>query len=155
MDTIEPAHIEQLYQRYFPIIRAKCTRMLRDPMEAQDIAQETFTRLWANRRQLRDREALIAWIYRTSTRLTIDRARGRLRLPLEGNGQEAMASGGQPADPPHCQNPEELAHWRSRMAFLSKIPAKELEVAIMSRIDGMTHPQIATATGRRAEKNES
>src|SRR5262245_12349317 len=67
--------LEEAYRRYFPVIRAKCSRMLRDSTEAQDLAQETFARLWAGRASLRDADAVLAWIYRTATRLAVDRIR--------------------------------------------------------------------------------
>jgi len=41
--------IEHTYRRYFALIRGKCTRVLGDTSEAEDVAQETFTRLWWHR----------------------------------------------------------------------------------------------------------
>lgn len=67
--------VESTYQRYYPVIWAKCRRMLRDPAEAQDLAQETFARLWASRDSLHDSEAALGWVYRTATRLAVDRLR--------------------------------------------------------------------------------
>src|SRR5207302_10717908 len=38
--------VEAAYRRYFVLIREKCRRMLADFAEADDVAQETFVRLW-------------------------------------------------------------------------------------------------------------
>src|SRR2546428_13546249 len=51
--------------------------MLSDLAEADDAAQETFVRLWRARLRDSDPRRLTAWIYRTSTRIAIDRLRKR------------------------------------------------------------------------------
>src|SRR2546426_9830284 len=51
--------------------------MLSDLAEADDAAQETFVRLWRARFRDSDPRRLTAWIYRTSTRIAIDRLRKR------------------------------------------------------------------------------
>jgi len=45
--------VKEAYRRYFPIIVRKSGRMLRDASEAQDLAQETFLRLWRSRLDLK------------------------------------------------------------------------------------------------------
>src|SRR5688572_14300759 len=69
--------VEQMYRTYFATIRAKCTRMLGDTHEAEDVAQETFVRLWRDGAALDDPYRVSGWIYRTATRLAIDLLRGR------------------------------------------------------------------------------
>src|SRR5438477_9501783 len=71
------AGVDAVYRRYFPSIREKCKRMLGDSEESRDVAQETFARLWAAQLPLREPNQVVAWIYRTSTRLAIDRLRAR------------------------------------------------------------------------------
>lgn len=70
--------VEQMYRTYFATIHAKCTRMLGDTHEAEDVAQETFVRLWRDSAALDDDPYRVSgWIYRTATRLAIDQLRGR------------------------------------------------------------------------------
>lgn len=125
--------IEEAYRRYFPVIRAKCTRMLRDSTDAQDVAQETFARLWARRNDLRDAEALLAWIYRTATRLAVDRIRSDrvatsaiLREPVEGVDITDRIEARQALD-----------------AFMRRLGRRELEILLLSRVDGLTQDEIA------------
>src|SRR5262245_30915241 len=126
--------VEQAYRRYFPIIREKCARMLGDRAEAQDVAQETFTRLWSERARLRDIDARASWSYRTSTRLAVDRYRQASRYDELSSGDDvsAVVDAAQ-----HLQTRRMLAQ------IAHRIPAAELEVAILSRIDGLSQPEIA------------
>jgi len=133
--------IEQAYARYFPILREKCARMLGDAAEAQDVAQEAFTRLWTERERIRDHGAIAGWLYRTSTRLAIERIRRRGRI----------AQGVDPAllPPGDHTTPERRLHvCRMLDAIARRASAAELEVGILSRLDGLTHPEIAEVTGR-------
>ncbi len=41
-----PIDLDHLYAAWFPLIREKCRRVLADRGEAEDVAQETFIRLW-------------------------------------------------------------------------------------------------------------
>jgi RNA polymerase sigma-70 factor (ECF subfamily) len=132
--------VEHAYRRYFPIIREKCSRMLRDRAEAQDIAQETFTRLWSNRDQLHAPDAVASWIYRTSTRLAVDRYR---RTRREDDGELATD---EVAGTEHDAG-DRIDAVRMLARIANHVPADELEVAILSRIDGLGHDEIARVLG--------
>ena len=51
------------------------TRLVRDPDQAQDCAQETIVGAWRRRDQLRDRQAMSAWLRRSLVNRIIDRSR--------------------------------------------------------------------------------
>lgn len=125
------------YRRYFAAIRAKCRRMLGDPSEAEDVAQETFIRLWGQRGAIADdTRSVTAWIYRTATRLAIDRLRAR----------RAPAALPEEVD---TNSPDVVLGARRLLAELAReLPAGELEVAILSRIDGLGQREIAEVTGQ-------
>jgi RNA polymerase sigma-70 factor (ECF subfamily) len=129
--------IEQAYRRYFAVISNKCARMLGDSQEATDIAQETFTRLWERRRTLRDSLAITAWIYQTSTRLAIERFR---RRALSAKTVDTTLE----AELATSEDPETRAHFRQLLFRLSReLTERELEVAILSRLDELTQTEIA------------
>ncbi|MGI9387516.1 MAG: RNA polymerase sigma factor [Methyloligellaceae bacterium] len=59
-------------------------KMLGDDSEAEDVAQETFHRLWKNAGRFdHERARLSTWLYRIAANLCIDRLRGRTVEPLE------------------------------------------------------------------------
>ncbi len=138
MAAIDGAAFEACYRRAFPMVLAKCRRMLRGHADAADLAQEVFVRLWKHRELVNDPQALTAWLYPTSTRLVIDRARHNTL------SQESLV---------HLQSlPEQHVEFCSETHFASRrqlhsifndFPAQELEAAILSRFDHLTHTEMA------------
>jgi RNA polymerase sigma-70 factor (ECF subfamily) len=142
MPPLDGASFEACYRRIFPVVLAKCRRMLRGHADAHDIAQEVFMRLWKHRDLVKDHQALTAWLYRTSTRLVIDRARQRRlsqasELSLQSLVDEASA---ELAD-------ARLASRRQLQTLFREFPDQELEAAILGRFDRLTHPEIAEVMG--------
>ena len=130
------------YRRVFPMVLAKCRRMLRGHADAQDVAQEVFVRLWKHRDLALDNQALTAWLYRTATHLVIDRARHRA-FSQENLEHLHHALQGQTASESEARfvSREELRR------LLTSCPEAELEAAILSRVDRLTHPEIAEVMG--------
>jgi len=132
--------IDAVYRAYFPAIREKCRRMLRDPEEAQDVAQETFIRLWRSGLATTDPRQVTAWVYTTSTRLTVSRLRSRKR---SGEILSMM-----PRSPVTALDLEaRLLSAEEVERVVQKIPDRELEVAVLHRVDGLTQPEVAEVTG--------
>ncbi len=144
MNEIARADIERTYRQYFQIVRDKCARMLRDPTEAQDVAQETFARLWIRRGDIADARAVVAWLYRTSTRIAVDsyrRGRHQRRAPLDEEAGEGVPTG----------VTGDATGRMDAIRLLEQIaggaPARELEVVILCRVDELSHDEIAEITG--------
>jgi RNA polymerase sigma-70 factor (ECF subfamily) len=132
--------VEATYRRYFPLIREKCRRMLGDAAEADDVAQETFVRFWQSGLGASDARRTTAFIYKTCTRLAIDRMRERARRP----GSDAEL----PLLPlPGAGTDEALAVRRQLLVLSRELPAGELEVALLSRLDRLTQQEIAAVLG--------
>jgi RNA polymerase sigma-70 factor, ECF subfamily len=137
MQPILEQAVEAAYRRYFAVISRKCARMLGDRQEATDVAQETFARLWEERDALLDPLAITAWIYRTSTRLAIERLRKRPKSePADG------------AEIPAHDDPERSVEARRLLERLSsELSDRVLEVAILNRLDELTQAEIAELLG--------
>jgi len=142
MPGLDDASFDDCYRRVFPLVLAKCRRMLKGSADASDLAQEVFVRLWKSRELLRDPATLTAWLYRTSTRLVIDRARQRALSEdtiLQLNGMLLAQTS---------------ADWEARFVgrerlrnLLATCEDAQLEAAILSRLDRMTQPEIAEVMG--------
>ena len=141
MTEVEREDVAELYVRVFPMIQQKCARILGDSLEARDVAQETFVRLWKARHTIREREALLGWIYRTATRLAVEQARKSSReIPEADLGQWW---------PSFDPSPEVLAGNRQWLAGLARrVPPADLEVAVLAYLDGLTQAQIGEVTGK-------
>ncbi len=91
--------IRELVSTKLPWILALARRMLGDPTEAEDVAQESFLRLWRQAPRWRPGAARIdSWLYRVTLNLCYDRLRRRREIPTAeppdrpdpGHGPEAL-----------------------------------------------------------------
>ncbi len=130
------SELELAYRRCFPVIREKCRRMLGDAGAADDVAQETFMKLWKSRFVDADPRTLAAWVYRTSTRLAIDQLRERARRPGEGVADEMASAAPRPDDA--------LAMRQILERLAAVLPRQELEIALLHRLDELTQQEIAS-----------
>ncbi|MGQ0602244.1 MAG: RNA polymerase sigma factor [Anaerolineales bacterium] len=88
------ALFERMYADYETPILNYLYRLLGDPRLAEDLTQETFTRVWRARRELPMLENPRAWTYRIATNLARDhirRARLLSWLPLFGHEAPIVA----------------------------------------------------------------
>ena len=124
--------VQQAWQRYHSPVREKCRRVLGDTDEANDVAQETFIRFWKLAANDEPRAAL-AWLYRTATRLSVDRLRQR--------AVHARAV-------PGATEARDLESMTASRQLLERLALEaepdELQAAVLSRLDGLTHPEVAT-----------
>lgn len=133
--------VDTAWRRYFVLIREKCQRMLRDHGLADDVAQETFVRLWKSGIIGDDPRQVTAWLYRTSTRIAIDRIRAERRRaevaePSEAETAQDLASLASPTD-------DVLAARQRLMRLSAALPEDELEMALLWQVDGLTQREIA------------
>jgi RNA polymerase sigma-70 factor (ECF subfamily) len=128
------------YARFFPPIQAKCRRLLSNRQAADDVAQEAFVRLW----QWRSRPSLdapdaartvLAWLYRTSTRLALDGLRS-----ARSSSQDDRAT---PCIPCAVDLDTALAARRAILAVAGAVADHELHAAILCRLDGLSQPEAA------------
>ncbi|WP_457150590.1 RNA polymerase sigma factor [Mesorhizobium sp. P5_C1] len=72
----DPAAVQTLVARKLPRILALAVRMLGDAAEAEDVAQETFVRIWRHASGWRRGNARFdSWIHRVTLNLCYDRLR--------------------------------------------------------------------------------
>lgn len=94
----DPAAVRSLVAHKLPRLLALATRLLGDRMEAEDVAQEVFVRIWKQASRWREGEAKVdTWVHRVALNLCYDRLRGRREVPHDDLPDEL--------DPPHCPTP--------------------------------------------------
>src|SRR5512136_202277 len=73
-----------LFEDHYQRIYRYALGLMRDPVEADDVTQETFLRAYQRLDSLRDPAALTTWLYRIATNAGLDRIRQRARrAPVE------------------------------------------------------------------------
>jgi RNA polymerase sigma-70 factor (ECF subfamily) len=131
-----PLDFSVAYTRYRPPIRAKCQRLLGASHSAEDVVQETFIRLWKSGvGEDAEPRTVMAWLYRTCTRLAIDVLRERKRIDPREASDDAVPCG------------VDLAAATAARAVIARlaaaVPEDEIAVAILCRVDGLPQPEAA------------
>lgn len=112
--------------------------VLRNPAEAEDVAQEAMLRAYRNFHRLRDRERFRAWLVRTSWRLALDRIRSagrRERRERAAMVQEAGAA---------VENIIATREFERRLtAALDALPEKLRIAMVLAAIEGYNTREVA------------
>jgi len=136
-------HVGGLFRAHYPWLCARLRRQLGARSSVEDIAAETFTQLLESPglTPIREPRALLTTI---AQRLIYQLWR---RRDLERQHLEHT----QPFDSPHAKSPEELLQLTQALHVLDRtldrLPGKVRATFLLSRIDGLTYPQIAAELG--------
>ena len=112
--------------------------VLRNPVEAEDVAQEAMLRAYRNFHRLRDRDRFRAWLVRTAWRLALDRIRaaGRRERRERVAGENWLES-----------SVEAVAAYREIAgqvgAALDRLPEKLRIVVLLAAIEGYNTREVA------------
>ena len=135
----EPA-FRVLIARHLPSVTAIARRMLRDDAEAEDVAQETFLRLWRLGSSLDVGTAGVKpWLRRGVSNLCIDRMRSGARTTVTDEVPEQREEERQHDD-------IEVAELSGRVdQALKKLPERQRLALTLFHFEGMSQSEIAHA----------
>jgi RNA polymerase sigma-70 factor (ECF subfamily) len=119
--------------------------IVRDPAEAEDVLQETFLKAHGTIEQLRDEGALLAWLFRIATHISLDHLRQRSRRPkIDADSLEEL-----PDSDDVTPSLQSIIEQREMSAcvqrYLLELPADHRAVMLMHDFEGMTALEIAEA----------
>jgi RNA polymerase sigma-70 factor (ECF subfamily) len=146
----DPAAVQALVTRKLPRIHALAVRMLNDPMEAEDVAQEAFLRVWRQAPRWRSGEAKFdTWLHRVVMNLCHDRLRKRREQPT--------------AEPPEQTDPAAPADKALEMtqtsqavrAALAYLPDRQREAILLHHYQELSNISAAAVLGVSIEALES
>ena len=138
-----------LLDQYLGRIVTYSYRMMGDGAEAEDVAQETFLRLWRTIHMWRADAPLIHWLHRVGYNLCIDRLRRRKPISLDATPE--------PLDP--AENPAGVLH-RSELAdavaaAISQLPERQRAAVVFVHQEGFNNIETAELMGISVEAVES
>lgn len=125
-------------------------RMLGTQEEAEDVAQESFVRLW---KALPDwetgRAKLSTWLYRVASNLCIDRLRKRreVALPEDFDAPDPNAS--------TERSFEDMQRRTAVKSALDALPERQRLAILLSHYEGCSNPETAKVLGVSVEAVES
>ena len=132
--------IEELYQRYGPMVMRRCRQMLGDENEALDASQDVFVQMLKHRDRMKV-EYPSSLLYRIATNLCLNKIRSRNRRP-ETPGEEFLQ---QVAD---LDELEPRLEARSVLnALFGRHQESTKTIAVLHYQDGMTLEEVAREVG--------
>lgn len=131
---------ETLYDRYARRMYAVCMRYARHEMEAEDIMQEGFIRVYAKLKDFRMEGSLEGWVRRIMVHTAINLYR-RKSFQLERFGMEHL-----PEEPVEADAVGRLGEGEL-MAMVASLPEGYRMVFNLYAIEGFDHAEIANMLG--------
>ncbi|HEY2020654.1 RNA polymerase sigma factor [Paraburkholderia sp.] len=146
----DQAAVRTLVSRKLPRLLALATRMLGDRMEAEDVAQEAFVRIWKQASNWQEGEARFdTWIHRVALNLCYDRLRGRREDPVAEPPDEA-----DPRPLPELQLEARARDERVRAA-LAALPVRQREALVLNYYQELSNLEAAALMGITVDALES
>lgn len=154
----DPSAFEIIYQQYASRVYALCLRMLRDPVEAEDLTQEAFLQLFRKLNTFRGESAFSTWLHRLTVNLVLMRLRKKSPRTVS---IEATADQDSEIDAPTIDvgAPDLLLEGsidRLRLErCIEQLPAGYRAIFLLHDIQGYQHHEIAEIVGRSVGDSKS
>jgi RNA polymerase sigma-70 factor (ECF subfamily) len=131
-----PLDVEQMYQRYAPMVLRRCRKLLRNEEDAVEAMQDVFVRLLTCKEQLHGQYPS-SLLFRIATNICLNIIRDR-KLQMSEAGEEMLAKIACSAG----QEKKTLAEVILAHIFRCEKPSTR-EIAVLHFVDGMTYREVA------------
>ncbi len=135
----------RIYDEHYPKMFNYCYQRTGDRAASEDLASDVFVEALRGIQRYRYRGVpLSAWLYRIAHNLTVDHLRRNARQPTVSLGDE-------PEHPRlQTQDPTDASALRQDMQdAIQQLTEEQQQVIILRFFHGLSHEEIAAATGRR------
>jgi RNA polymerase sigma-70 factor (ECF subfamily) len=136
-----------IVRRHEALVRSVLYRLTGNADDAEDLAQETFLRVFENLARFRGDAALRTWILRIAANLARDRLRRRRRRPepvsLDGGAHVVVPAAPEEGAPPARLALREMT--RALAAGLEQLPFKQRAALTLKIVGDMNYGDIALA----------
>lgn len=140
----------KLAQAVLPAVLRHAQRMLGDPSEAEDVAQEAMMRLWKIAPEWRKGEAQVStWLYRVTANLCVDRLRRRRGTPLDEVDEAADEA------PSAFERIQDKSRLDALQVALLELPERQRTSVVLRHIEGLSNSEIAEIMGINIRAVES
>jgi len=146
--------IEELFEKYSPMVYNLALRLSGNKSDAQDIAQDAFIKAVRGLGNLREHSAAGTWLYRITMNVWKNRVRGEKRRSLWKTLSLDWGSDGDETPALQVKSPEEPAgtaiekqeEKEALEAAMAQLNPEERAMLILREIDGRSYAEIAEIT---------
>ena len=152
VQAADEAAFGRLMERWELPVKRLLARIVLNATEAEELAQETFVRVWQQREKFRDGAAVRPWIFSIAANLARNRLRWWRRRPsvaLEDWREPAGEGAGAGHD---LERAERASAVRDAITAL---PTDLREALVLAEYEGLSYAEIAEAAGCSAKAVES
>jgi RNA polymerase sigma factor (sigma-70 family) len=139
---VQKISFNELIDNYSSVVLRTAARILGDTQQAQDVHQEVFLEIWRRWHKYNGRTNWNAYLYRATIRSAIRFAKKSRTGQIIRQQPEALAN---------ISNPDEnlrVAELQGKLAgYLAKLPKRQAQVFVLSRIEGLGNDKIAELLG--------
>lgn len=148
----DPRAAQVLTQRLLPRALSVARRVLGDPAEAEDAAQEAMLKLWRIAPDWRAGEAKVStWLYRVTLNLCIDIRRRRHGGTVDIDAVPEP----QDATPGAADRMQDSARHDALQQALMRLPDRQRQAVVLRHLEELTNPEIAVVMDITVEAVES
>jgi len=149
---------ELIYRLHCGRVYALCLRMLRDPADAEDLAQEAFIQLFRKIHTFRGESAFSTWLHRLTANLVLMRL--RKKKPISTSLDEITGSDegdDRPRNEMGAPDPRltGLVDRVNLQSAIDQLPHGYREIFILYDVQGYEHREIAKILGRSVGNSKS
>lgn len=131
---------EELIRKYQDRVYNLCRYMVRDPQDAQDVAQDVFLKAYKGLKDFRPDSSLYTWLYRIAVNTCLDYKRKARRDALKKEPlPEDLASN----EPFPAELYESRENTEAIQAALQKLPEKLRAPIVLREIEGLSYEEVA------------
>jgi RNA polymerase sigma-70 factor, ECF subfamily len=150
----DPDAFRELVDKYKAKIYYIACRVMGNHSDADDVAQETFIRVYRGLKKFKGHSRLYTWLYRILINCCMDSLRkrkrrgGDLRLDEAAQLEERAVGSGVTTGPAEAVHPAELNELQRAVAdALESLSLKHRMTLVLHEFDGMAHQDIAQVMG--------
>jgi len=145
--------LAELYDRLAPWVLGLASRILQDDDEAEEVLSDVFLQVWSHIDQHDPRRGpLVPWVLQITRNRAVDLLRRRRRwwqrAERWGRVRAAEDGGVVPEAAPHEASVPGWPVHRAVHAALAALPEEQRRVIMLAYFEGLTHSEIARATGQ-------
>ncbi len=141
--------VKEVVQQHLGAITRFASRMLSDTAEAEDVAQETFYRLWRELPRWEARAKLSTWLHRIAHNLCIDRLRNARNVTLGDTPDR---------EDPHGEASTQMEQFERSQAIqrgLAELPERQRAAITLVYHQGLSNQEAAYVLGTQVDALES